>query len=105
MIENSLTEARQLIVQIAHGCEKCNPKNKNKKKDVPKPSSPDNSLQRDSFPAHHPPAAPNEDSFKDRGRTRLPDAHQPQTLSILKSFVNFLGQLIGHQISNIKFVT
>ena len=25
MIEKSLTEARQLIVQIAHGCEKCNP--------------------------------------------------------------------------------
>ena len=25
MIENSLTEARQLIVQIAHGCKKCNP--------------------------------------------------------------------------------
>ena len=24
-IEESLTEARQLIVQIAHGCENCNP--------------------------------------------------------------------------------
>ena len=26
MIEKSLTEARKLIVQIKHGCEKCNPK-------------------------------------------------------------------------------
>ena len=25
MIENALSEARQLIVRIAHGCEKCNP--------------------------------------------------------------------------------
>ena len=25
MIEKSMTEARQLIVQIAHGCEVCNP--------------------------------------------------------------------------------
>ena len=25
MIENTLSKARQLIVRIAHGCEKCNP--------------------------------------------------------------------------------
>ena len=25
MIEKSLTDARQLLVRIAHGCEKCNP--------------------------------------------------------------------------------
>ena len=34
-----------------------------------------NSLQRDSFPAHHPPAAPNGNGSKDWGRVRAPDAH------------------------------
>ena len=43
-------------------------------KDVPKPSPPSNSLQWDSSPAYHPPAAPNGDGSKDRGGTRVPYA-------------------------------
>ena len=46
-------------------------------------------LQRDSYPAHHLPGAPNGDGYKDREQMRVPDSHPHQSLSLLNSLVNY----------------
>ena len=51
-----------------------------------------NSLQRDSFLAYHPPAAPNEDGSKDPGRMRVAWCPPADTLSP-KSQVHFQANL------------
>ena len=46
---------------------------------------PKNSLQRDSFQAYHPPAAPNVDGFKDQGRKQVPAALHLSDTAVVSS--------------------
>ena len=71
-----------------------------------------NSPQRDSFPAHHQPAAPHGNGSKDRGRIRAPDAQHPPDTAVVTSnstrkFPGWFIDLLIHlpKLRYIKYVT
>ena len=70
--------------------------------------NPANSLQRDSFPAHHPPTAPNGNGSKDWGRVRAPDAHHhlSDTTVFFPKIIRIFSrdQFIGHYFYNINYI-
>ena len=76
--------------------EKIVPPSRKFEKDVPKPRQTENSLKRDSSKANHQQTAPSGDGFKDRGRTRVPDArHQSLRWSPQKPHVHFQANLLA----------
>ena len=81
MIQTTTNEAYQLIQQIANGCEVCQPHEQNRKR-CTKTESSRKLLQRNSYPAHHPSAAPNGDGYKDREQMCVPDVHHHQSVNL-----------------------
>ena len=105
MVEDTLTEARQLIVWIAHGCENVTPKNKEKKKMYPNQVLPitlsNETVSRPTTRQLH----PNGNGFKDRGRTRVPDAQHSSDTAVVTSNHHVNLPIYWPQFSDIKYVT